>query len=103
MSLPADLRHTLRQFRRAPGFAITAILTQALGIGATTAVFNVAYGVLIYPFPYHDVHTLATPKLCIPDQADCTWWVYTPAQFNEIVAKTDIFSGVTASTDGSVT
>ena len=103
MSLLADLRYTLRQYRRAPGFAVTAVLTLALGIGATTAVFSVAYGVLIDPFPYRDVHTLATPKLCMPDQAECMWRGYTPEQFNEIVAKTDLFSGVTASTVGNVT
>ncbi len=103
MSLLADLRHTLRQYRRTPGFAITAVLTLALGIGATTAVFSVAYGVLIDPFPYHDVHTLATPKLCMPDQPECNWRPYTPEQFNEIVQKTDIFSGITASTVGNVT
>lgn len=103
MSLLADLRHTLRQYLRAPAFAITAIFTLALGIGATTAVFSVAYGVLIDPFPYRDIHTLATPKLCMPDQAECIWRPYTPEQFNEIVAKTDLFSGVTASTVGNVT
>ncbi len=57
-----DLRYALRQLRKNPGFALTAILTLALGIGATTAVFSVAYGVLIDPFPYKDVHTLVTPK-----------------------------------------
>lgn len=103
MSLLADLRHTLRQFRRTPGFAITSVLTLALGIGATIAVFSVAYGVLIDPFPYRDVRTLATPKLCMPDQPRCFWAPYTPEQFNEIVQKTDIFSGVTASTVGNVT
>ena len=103
MRLLADLRHALRQFRRAPGFAITAILTLALGIGATTAVFSVAYGVLIDPFPYRDVHTLATPKLCMPDQPQCAWRPYTPEQFNQIAGKTSLFSGITASTVGNVT
>ena len=103
MSLLANLRHTLRQFRRTPGFAIASVLTLALGIGATTAVFSVAYGVLIDPFPYRDVHTLATPKLCMPDQPECLWRPYTPEQFNEIAQKTDIFSGITASTVGNVT
>ena len=86
-----DLRYAGRQLRRNPGFAITAILTLSLGIGASTAVFSVAYGVLIDPFPYKDVHTLATPKLCSPEWTQCGSRNYTPAQFNEIVEKTDIF------------
>jgi predicted permease len=97
-----DLGYAARQFRRNPGFAITAILTLALGIGASAAVFSVAYGVLIDPFPYKDVHTLVTPKLCWPELGECDWRAYTPQQFNEIAEKTDIFNGVTASTVGMV-
>jgi putative ABC transport system permease protein len=51
-SLIADLRYAARELRRRPSFAITAILSLALGIGATSAVFSVIYGVLINPFPY---------------------------------------------------
>lgn len=96
-TLVADLRFAVRQLRRAPGFAITAVLTLALGIGAATAVYSVAYGVLIDPFPYHDVKTLATPKICVPDQPRCSWRVYTPNQFEQVAARTDIFTGVAAS------
>jgi predicted permease len=48
----ADIRYAVREFRRRPGFAVTAVLSLALGIGATSAVFSVVYGVLINPFPY---------------------------------------------------
>jgi len=51
-SVLADLRYAGRELRRRPGFAITAVLSLALGIGATSAVFSVVYGVLIDPFPY---------------------------------------------------
>jgi predicted permease len=51
-SLPSDLLYALRELHRRPGFALTAILSLALGIGATSAVFSVIYAVLIDPFPY---------------------------------------------------
>jgi predicted permease len=47
-----DLRFTLRELRRRPTFTLTAILSLALGIAATSAVFSVIYAVLIDPFPY---------------------------------------------------
>jgi predicted permease len=50
--LLSDLRYTWRELSKRPGFALTAILSLALGIGATSAVFSVVYAVLIDPFPY---------------------------------------------------
>ena len=51
-SLISDLRYSARELRKRPGFTLTAVLSLALGIGATTAVFSVIYAVLIDPFPY---------------------------------------------------
>ncbi len=47
-----DLRFSLRELRKKPGLAITAIISLTLGIGATTAVFSVIYGLLVNPYPY---------------------------------------------------
>jgi hypothetical protein len=53
-SVLQDLRITARQLLKNKSFRLTAILSLALGIGATTAVFSVVYGVLLDPYPYKD-------------------------------------------------
>src|SRR2546423_15498918 len=58
-----DLRFAGREVRRRPGFAVTAVLSLALGIGATSAVFSVIYAVLIDPFPYPGAERLVEMRL----------------------------------------
>ena len=53
-----DLAFAVRTLRRSPGFALTAIVTIALGIGATTAIFSAVNGVLLRPMPYDDPERL---------------------------------------------
>jgi predicted permease len=57
-SFLSDLRYAARELRHRPGFALTAVISLALGIGATSAVFSVIYGILLNPFPYKDSHRM---------------------------------------------
>ena len=54
----ADLRLAIRTLRRTPGFTAVSILTLALGIGATTAIFSLVYGVVIQGLPYEEADQL---------------------------------------------
>ena len=69
-SLLADLRYAGRELPRRPGFALTAVISLALGIGATTAVFSVIYAVLIDPFPYPGADRIMELRLIDKSGAD---------------------------------
>src|SRR5580692_4904385 len=64
-----DLRFAIRQLRKSPGFAITTIVTLALGIGATTAIFSLVNAVLLRPLPFPQQDRLvALENLDVPAQ-----------------------------------
>jgi predicted permease len=66
-SVLQDLRFTVRQLLKTKSFTLTAILSLALGIGATTAVFSVVYGVLLDPYPYKDNNRMVHVQLLDKD------------------------------------
>ena len=62
-SLLQDLRFSVRQLIKSPGFTLTAIVSLALGIGATAAVFSVIYAALLHPFPYPDADRIVRLRI----------------------------------------
>jgi len=59
-SISQDLRYAVRGLRKAPGFTLVVVLTLAIGIGGTTAVFSVINGILLRPLPYPDQDRLVS-------------------------------------------
>ena len=62
-----DLRYSFRQLVKMPGFTITAMVSLALGIGATTAVFSVVYAIVVDPYPYANSDRMVHMRLLNPD------------------------------------
>ena len=68
MQLAQDVRYAFRQLRRNPGFALTAIVTLAFGIGATTAVFSVVEQMLLTQLPYRDADRIVSLETLFSDR-----------------------------------
>jgi putative ABC transport system permease protein len=96
-SLLSDLQYSARELRKRPGFVLTAVLSLALGIGATSAVFSVIYAVLIDPFPYPGASRMMEFRLL--DKAGNTRYTgFTGPQIQEIRAAQSVESA--AALDG---
>ena len=67
--LTQDIRFGFRTFVRTPGFTTLAVLSLALGIMATTAMYSVIHAVVLDPFPYKDVDALMSVRVWNPEQA----------------------------------
>jgi putative ABC transport system permease protein len=88
-----DVRYAFRLLRRQPAFSSIAVLTLAIGIGATTAVFTVVYGVLLRPLPYRDPSRLM--MLFYGHHGEVSPWL-SPLNLRGYVAQSDVFAGTAA-------
>ena len=98
----ADLRFGARNLARNPSFAVIAVLSMALGIGATAAMYSVIQGVILDPFPYKDVDRLMSIMVYSPAGRGGRLY-YNVDQFIEFRERSTIFTGVVASTISDVT
>ena len=96
-----DARFGLRNLAKDPGFAAIAVLSLALGIMATTAIFSVVHGVILDPFPYKDVDSLMSIRVQEPGARSGRTY-YSPDQYLEFAERSTIFEGVVASTISDV-
>jgi MacB-like periplasmic core domain len=83
--LGGDIRYGLRALRRNRGFTAVAVLSLALGIGATTAMFSLIYAVLLNPFPYADADRIMNPVVVDTQHPDEPgWFPLSKAQFADL-------------------
>jgi putative ABC transport system permease protein len=89
--LYADVRYALRSLARAPGFALVAILTLALGIGANSAIFSVLNGVVLRPLPYDSPGELVRVASRFPTLGFDKFWI-SPPEYMELRERTRSFA-----------
>jgi predicted permease len=94
-TLIADLRYAVRRLSQRPGFALIAILTIALGVGANSAIFSVVNAILLRPLPVESPDELVEIYSQEGDEEPIT---HAYPDYLDIRARDDLFSGVTAYT-----
>jgi predicted permease len=82
-ALLQDLRYAGRQLRKAPAFAVTTVLSLAIGIGATTAVFSILYITILHPYPFRDWERLVTLTVQEPS-GNTSWPAITGSQLQRL-------------------
>jgi predicted permease len=96
----AKLRYALRQFRLAPGFTATAVLTLALGIGGTTAIFSLIHEVMLRSLPVSDPATLFRvgegDDCCVMGGPQDDWGMFSFPLYRQLKEKTPEFEKLTA-------
>jgi putative ABC transport system permease protein len=90
-SLIQDIRYALRQLRNSPGFALVAVITLALGVGANTAMFSIINGVMLRTLPVEDPHRLVVLKAANGGDD-----IFTNPIWEEVRDNQKAFSGVLA-------
>jgi predicted permease len=88
-----DVRYATRLFSKQPGFAAAAVLTLAFGIGATTAIFSVVYGVLLKPLPFHQPERLVSLTQIAPHGAGTN---HGPGTYLTYRENQQVFEGIGA-------
>src|SRR5208337_4885693 len=97
-----DIRYGLRQLVKMPGFTLTAVLSLALGIGATTAVFSVVYSILMDPYPYASPDRMVHMRLVTPKGDVLNGLGLTMAQW-QIIRKSPVVEDAFLEDDWSLT
>jgi putative ABC transport system permease protein len=102
-TLRQDVAYALRTLRKSPGFALVAILTLALGIGASTAIFSVIHNVLMEPFPYRDASRLVTVMIHDTERSEPGGSAsYLGPEFLDYAEQNRSLDGVVANSDMDV-
>lgn len=96
-----DIRYAARYLSRNAWTTAVAVLSLALGMMATTALYSVIHAVILDPFPYKDVDSLMSVRISVPGQPGGRTG-YSTDQFLEIAERSTIFEGVIASTISDV-
>jgi putative ABC transport system permease protein len=96
-----DVRYAVRMLRRSPAFTAAAVLSLALGIGATTMVFSALYGIVIEPFPYKSPETLMSVNVR-DDRGGGFGSSYFVEDYLDLEAQARVFDGVIVSTISDV-
>lgn len=99
--ISGDIRYGLRSLYKNRVFSLVAILSLALGIGATTAIFSVIYSELLHPFPYADADRIVNPAVVDEKNPQSpTWFALTASQFDNFRKANSIDSVVGFMLDG---
>jgi len=99
-TLLQDIRYALRQLRHAPTFTLTALLTLAIGIGATTAIFTLTQAIMLKSLPVADPAKLYrigdTGECCVEGWEDDDWSLFSYPLYQRLAAAAPEFEETTA-------